>query len=292
MTLVAILVVLACERALSHARAWRQWGWYERLLAWCRRVMPWRGLWAGSWGAIVLVAVPVAVTGWLQALLHTGVFGLLGFAFAAVVLLVCLGPRDVGEEVRALLRALERGDRRGAERLAADLSALPGEGGMPACASAATLAGGVLVQAHERLFGALLWFFALGPVGAVLYRTVAALPGAAESLGAGEPLQTTARQLHALVAWVPTHVLAIFYGLAGSTDDALREWHAVTARGGDWKRSVWFGLAAAGCGALRVEPATPSSLPESLHRALALIDRTLLLLLAVLGVLTLVGWLA
>lgn len=292
MTLVGILVVLLCERLLSHVRLWRRWGWYERLLAWLHRVMPWQALWSSAWGGVVFVAGPVIVTAWLQAALEGGVYGLLGFVFGVIVLLFCLGPRDVGEEVHALRHALSLGDRGRVERLMTDLSALPGEGPMPLTASSSSLIGGVLVQAHERLFGVVLWFFAFGPVGAVLYRTVSALPAAAEALGAGESLLAMARLLHALVAWLPTHALALLYGLAGSSDDALREWHAVGGRGGDWKRGVWFGLAAAGCGALRVDDAGPFSLQENLRRALALIDRALLFLLAFLGVLTLVGWLA
>lgn len=292
MTLVGILVVLLCERLLSHVRLWRRWGWFERLLAWLHRAVPWEALWNSTWGAVVLVVGPVLVTGWMQAGLSGGVYGLLGFVFAVVVLLFCLGPRDIGEEVHALRRALSLGEPARAERLMADLSTLPGEGPMSVELSPASLIGGVLVQAHERLFGVLLWFFALGPIGAVLYRTVSALPATAEKLDAGEPLLSMARLLHALVAWWPTRALALLYGLAGSSDDALREWHEVGRRGGDWKRGVWFGLAAAGRGALRVDEAGALSLQDSLRRALGLIDRALLFLLAFLGVLTLVGWIA
>lgn len=292
MTLLGILLVLACERLLSHVRAWRRWGWYERLLAWLHHAVPSALLWDSGWGLLALAGGPVLLAVWAQSMVRGGA-GLGSLLFGAFVLLFSLGPRDVGEEVHALLDAMGRGDVVRAHRLMRDLSRLPGEGPMPLSeASTPALAGGVLVQAHERLFGALIWFFVLGPVGAVLYRTAAALPGCAESLGAGEALQSLARHWHALVAWIPSRVLALLYGLAGSGDDALRQWREQSGRGGDWTRGVWMGLAAAGCGALRVDHQRAATLGDNLHRALALIDRTLLLLLALFALVTLPGWLA
>lgn len=293
MTLLSIVLVLLCERGLSHVRAWRRWGWYERLLGALRERLPWSVLWNSGLGLVLLAGLPVVATAWVQASLRGSIGGLAELLFGAAVLLFSLGPRDVGEEVNALRHALERDDTAQASRLMRDLSTLPGEGPMSAeDASTPALAGGVLVQAHERLFGALIWFFALGPAGAVAYHAASVLPAALEALGAGRQLQDLSRHWHALMAWIPSHVLAVFYGLAGSGDDALRQWRHQSGRGGDWTRSVWVGLAAAGCGALRVDHQPAGTLAENLRRALGLIDRALLLLLALFALVTLAGWLA
>lgn len=290
MNLIAIVIALAAERLLSHVRRWREYDWFGRYL----RRLPQSGalasLWDSSWGLLFLLP-PLLAVAVLQSLLQGGALSLLGLAFAVAVLIFTLGPRDLWEDVRELMAARQSGD----EARVATLSAsLPGRDS----AARGNLVRAVVIAAHERVFGVLLWFFVLGPLGAALYRLASALPAQARALGAGEDLIEAAMRLHAVLAWVPLRVTVLFYGLAGSSDDAIAGWRrAHEADGGDWAERGWRVLAETGSGALQMEEGDDHhrvlmDTDERLREALGLVTRSLILMLAVLSAFTIGGWIA
>ncbi|MGH8528691.1 MAG: regulatory signaling modulator protein AmpE [Nevskiales bacterium] len=295
MTLIGIILALIAERLLSQLREWREHAWYARYLDWLdqRSKLPW--LWHSAWGLLLLIAAPVAAVALIQALLHGGVITLLGLLFGVLVLVFCLGPRDLAEEIHSYLDAQAAGDHGESERIAADLSRLPPGAVSTGSEECRGVVRGVLIQGHERLLAVLFWFYLLGPMGAVLYRLSATLPGLLQQRDVSDNLREVALRLHAILAWLPVRLSAALYTLAGSTDDALQAWRAQTGDEGDWSAQSWRLLARVGCGAMQMEDSADQPVklePEdALIEALALVRRALLLGLGVLAAFTIGGWL-
>ncbi len=125
MILLSMVLELAIERVLSQLEGWREHALFERYVRWLHGVAG-AGIWNSPLMLVVLLAPALLLTGLLQWLLAEAVYGVLGFVFSTLVLLLSLGPRDLGEEIRALLAARENGDAEGAERIRLDLLETPG----------------------------------------------------------------------------------------------------------------------------------------------------------------------
>ncbi|MDT0619705.1 regulatory signaling modulator protein AmpE [Salinisphaera sp. P385] len=290
MTLIVIFAALIAERLLSHLRRWREYDWYGRYLGQLQSSTLFDGLWRSAWG-LLLIVPPLLLIGAIQALLEGGIFSLLGLLFSVLVLVFALGPRDLWEEVRAYRAALQEDRREAADSIAADLAGDSEQTGEHA--DPRTVISAIFLQGHERVFGVLLWFFVLGPLGAAAYRLVADSPGHFRRLDAGEPLQDAALRLHGILAWVPQHLAMLLYGLAGSTDGALTAWRQRDAGDADnWVQQGWQRLVAIGCGALLIdeEQAPPPDIDERLRQAIGIVSRSLIILLAVLSAFTIGGW--
>lgn len=295
MTLIVIALALACERLLSNLRRWRETDWFGSYLTRLQNISLLEPAWQSGAGLLLLVP-PLLVVVVLQVLLQGGVLTVLGLAFSIFVLVFALGPRDLWEEVNALIAARESGDEKEAQRLAVDLATFAGR--RPSKANGQMLVCAVVIQGNERLFGTLLWFFFLGPLGAVLYRMAAEFPSQLRRLKAGDELVEVALRFHGLLAWVPVRIVTLLYGLAGSTDGALNGWRRAQAASDDnWAQKTWRLLADTGRGALLVEEGADHhrvnlGLNETLREALGLLTRSLLILLAVLAAFTIGGWIA
>lgn len=289
MTLIGILIALAVERLLSYVRQWREHHWFDEYVHWLHGLPGLGRLWCTPWGAALLLGPPVFVVALVQLSLSGGVLNLLWLVFAVVILIFCLGPRDLWEEVHAYLQAAEDEDDERLQRIADDLCAGP-NGYDPGTGRG--LINAVMVQAHERIFGILIWFFVLGPAGAVLYRLAASLPEALDEIACDHSLKQGADRFHAILAWAPARLTVLLYLLAGSADDALKEWRRLRSQSPrNTFDATWQVLAAVGVGALQMEEGEDNhrvdmSLEEKLRHALSTISRALLILLALLSLLT------
>ena len=283
MILVAMLLALAAERLLSPYRD---------------------GVIAARFGTGLLRALPPALRQqaalpWLIAALAAGLVALLrhqigsvviGVAFAALVLFLCLGPRDLAEDVQRLRAARAAGDAATVARLTRLLQMGPEPD-----ADHRSLLGALFIQSHERRFGLLLWFLVAGPAGAVLYRIASRLPAWIERPDSAQA--RAAALLHGLLAWLPVRATALLYGLAGSLDDALAAWRRVEAEPHpDWQRHGWSLLAETANAALDWEdsrdggPMVTSSLDPTLAEVLRMETRATLIVLALTALFTAGVW--
>lgn len=293
MNLIGILIALALEYSLSHLPQWRQHHWYARFAHWLRQHIDSGAFW-NSPMALLLLAVPVPLGVYLVDYFAESASPILGVAWSVVVLLLCLGPRDLFEEAHSYAQASDAGDR---ERLASiedDLQCSTPQLRRPGSPEVGVVAA-IPVQAHERLLGVLLWFFLLGPLGAALYRLVSELPELAEEVRAGESLQAVCRRLHDLAAWVPVRVTALAYALAGSTEEAITAWReAATGTDSRWRDRSWAVLAMVGCASIREddEAGCAGDTRRGVEAATGMVRRSLFILLAVFALFTIGGWVA
>jgi len=283
MTLIAIIVALVAERMLGHVPGWGTPMLLRGYVAGLRRALPLSALWRGALALPLLLAPPVALCAWLQGAIESPVAHLL---FSGLVLFVCLGPRDLADDVKLWLEARASGDQTSAERLARILHKGPGRYADGESPQARSLLGAMFIQSHERLFGVLIWFFVFGATGAVLYRIVSRLPRLLTEVE-DSPAAEASETLHALAAWVPARVTAALYGLAGSLDDALKEYRVLMmeqpAHG--WRNHTWAVLAEVASGSIEFETedgasVEPATLDLAAREVVNLQFRALMILLA------------
>ena len=284
MKLLAMLLALAAERLFSpyrdSAHSRQTWAFLQKLL-------PAPGFWQSSLMPPLLVGLPALAVLLIQRTIDGE---LLRLPFKALVLFLCLGPRDLADDVQKLRAARAAGDSATVTRLSGVLQMGPEPD-----ADHRSLLGALFIQSHERLFGTLWWFFAAGPAGAVLYRLASRLPVLITD--ADSPAARSAALLHAVLAWLPVRLTSVLYGLAGSMDDAVTAWnHLRQSAHPDWKRQTWTVLATVASAALDWEdsagPVVASSLDAALGEVLRMQQRALLILLALAALFTAGIWIA
>lgn len=284
MKLLAMLLALAAERLFSpHRDAATRSGIWPAL----HRILPFPAFWRSALMPPLFMLLPAA----LAFLIQRGIDGeLLRLPYQALLLFLCLGPRDLADDVQRLRAARSGGDAATVSRLSASLQMGPEPD-----ADHRSLLGALFIQSHERLFGMLWWFLAAGPAGAVLYRLASRLPTLIEE--ADSPAARLAALLHSALAWVPARLTALLYALAGSMDDALADWrHLRQSPQSDWQRQTWTVLATVASAALDWEdgggPVVASSLDAALAEVLRMQLRALLILLALTALLSAGIWIA
>jgi AmpE protein len=218
---------------------------------------------------------------------------------AIAVLFYCWGPRDLDQDVEAILAAPDAASRReAASRLWPDPAQVSTD--TPALVTA------VFHGARRRWFGVLFWFLLMGPFGALLYRMASLAADGEDS--ALLPVQTLegARWLQSALDWPVSQLMTLAMALVGNFDTVVAAWKD---RGGaDFRLDADF-LGAAGRASVRAEVAEEvrdyveegvagtelalqmGEMPE-LRDAMSLAWRILLLWLAVLALLVLAGWVA
>lgn len=288
MTFIGILLALAAERALGHLPRVGEPMVLEQLIVRVQRWLPLGAYWRSAAAPVLLlgggVALAAALDWWIR---HP----LADLAYGTVVLFLCLGPRHLGGDIQRLVEAYDKNDFTAQRTLT--LALLRGPGPQ---ATRRSMIGALFIQSHERLFGVLLWFFAAGPAGAVLYRLASRMPRFLHETRPDTAAERTAVALHAAAAWLPGHLTAALFGLAGSLDQALARWRALRAETfAHWRERTWAVLAEVSAASLTVEegeagPIMPATLEACLREVVAVQNRALLILLAAFGLFTAGGW--
>ena len=286
MSFLAALFALLLDQVLRHLEPVRDPRWFrvysETFAALLRSAQPSR---AAS-GAVLVVLVPAVLALFLGDLLNH-IWEGFGFVFAAVVFWFCLGPRDLHHQIEGYIDAAQAGDETRAASIAAEVL----EVAPPVSSTERTQAvtQKVFKEANARQFGVLFWFGMLGPAGAVLYRCADLLkrsPTPGESVEAG----ATAARLLGVLDWIPAHLTALGYALAGSFEDAVSD---LKAYYNDCHLHFFQVsddvLVFSGLGAVRATAAEETGITR-LKSALGLVRRTLIIWVAVYALITLFGF--
>jgi membrane protein required for beta-lactamase induction len=290
MTFIGILLALLAERILGHLPRVGEPMLLQQLIVTMQRYVPLGAYWRSWVAPVLLLALAGALVAAIDWRLHAP---LLDLAFGTVVLFLCLGPRHLASDIHQLIEVHAKNDA-AAERTLT-LSLLRGPGRQ---ATRRTLIGALFIQSHERIFGVLLWFFAAGPAGAVLYRLASRMPRFLHETQPETPAEEAAVALHAAAAWLPGRVTAALFGLAGSLDQALKRWGELRSQAfGNWRERTWAVVAEVPAASLAVEegeagPVVPATLEACLHEVLAMQQRALLILLAAFGLFTAGGFIS
>ncbi len=206
MMFIIIFISLVIERFFhwSHLRQWRWFTVYQRWLSHSR---------LSRLPAVVLLILsllPLAlVVGIINSLLNGHVYGILKILFGIIVLVYCMGPVNLWVQIYQGMHQLHK-----EEDPQAAVEWIRNEFGIAPLENTEqfhhAFVRGILLTAYYRVFAVIFWFVILGPVGAVLYRSVALM-----SLESPLGLMHIAKKIQQLLDWVPVRILTFLFALGG-----------------------------------------------------------------------------
>ena len=288
MTLFAILISLVLDRYLGSLPELRRFCYLSGFARWIYD-LPLRGFLHGTFGVLLTLLPLLLIVIFLQVWLDEGIMILPGLLMATLVLLYCLGPRDLDRDVDEFCDGAESGDEERMVTAAANLIA----GHVPDVKEKRNRAvvDAIFAEANDRMFAVLFWFAVLGPLGAVLFRGALVLR---DSTGTGDwgDYHPAAALFHDILAWVPARLLAICYGLSGHFDGAFAGWMKMSDSepSGFIHGGAEF-LVSIGNGSLNLAPNEGVEL-EDVKAAMGLVWRAIIIFLVGISLLTLAGFAA
>lgn len=294
MKLLALILGLLLERFATHVLHLRELrvfdAYYDSVLRVARRSPSWV-IYPLIVAALMLLTAPVwLVSYWLER--PEILWDLAYISFAVLVVFLCLGPRDLTEEVNEYCAALDGDDAESASRVLLEMS----EAEDPRRSEIDVVEDAIFIQATNRIFGVVFWFILLGPVGAWVFRVSDLLRRRAvfESIRAGGDARyalVAIEAIYGLLKWIPARLAMLGYVLTGGFDEGWLAWrnHVASERLPIDRRNdeiVTVVGKASMTGALD-EPTNSSAAARSSMR---LVRRTLFLWGTVIAVMTIFGW--
>lgn len=288
MNLITVLIALAVETRLGSFDRYRNLAWFVHYCDWLESRLASARFWNGPGGLLLTLFIPLAILGVLVFLVGE-LNVVLGFLLAFLALVYSFGP-PLGSLVDSYVDALGNGDEAACrEFLEKILYGDPEEG----AADQDRVLGSIMLRSHEYLFAVIFWFLLLGAVGAVMYCLVVNLAQRYEKVDSG--YAGAVKDLHNILMWPSSRLLALGFALGGSLVSALESWRTVSGHTLDISREV---MAVSGFGALHYQPAGEEKTDQEdnedfvnrLRETTALINRTLIVWLIVLGLMTIAGW--
>lgn len=205
-------------------------------------------------GVALLIVPLVALSAWLR-LKGTGV----QVTLDVLLLYFALGHRSLHEHARPVAVALARGDRAGAQVLAARMVSRDSAAIEPAPAATES----VLENGNDGVFGALFWFCIAGGPGALLFRLANTLDAMWGYRNARyEHFGWAAARFDDLLNWPSARLTALTYALLGRTRQALRCWREQAPT---WDSPNAGPVMAAGAGALGLRLGGPARYEGQWH---------------------------
>jgi len=301
MTLIAILIALGTESFWKSIQFLRHFEVLIRYATWLHQRLKDRAWFNGSPGVLLVIAPAVFAIGVVQHVLGnaSGILAwLLTLLFSVAVLIFCIGVKDINRFVNDYLNAWAQDDPEAAYLYVKDL--LGGKKAENARQLHLRFLEFILIRINERLLAILFWFVVLGPIGAVLYRSVSQLKGLARAeYNTHEDFMEAAFRFKAILDWLPVRITALCYAIIGNFVEAVHCWgQQIVKHGNNWVASNNSVLVSAGCGALQLADIftedelelDKDDVRDQILAAEALVRRTVVAWLTFLAVLTLVGW--
>lgn len=293
--LAAVAVLL--DRVLGEPARWHPLVGFGRLAGGIERILnrgsALRRRVAGLLAVGVLVAGPAVLVALL--LWHLPLWASL--CGHVLLLTFALGARSLHQHLRPIAQALHRGDLAAARALTARIVSRDTESANASELAKAAVESG-LENGNDAIFGALFWFVVAGGPGALAFRLINTLDAmwgyrSARFLCFG----WAAARLDDGLNWCPARLTALSYALLGRTRRAWRCWRRQAPQ---WDSPNAGPVMAAGAGALSLALGRGASYggqwaerpplgqgrlaqPADIHRALQLVDRSLLLWLCTLN---------
>jgi membrane protein required for beta-lactamase induction len=284
MTLIFILIALGLDFFIGGLERFRNYNWFTALFYFLEKRFAHYKYWDGSIGLVSLLVIPVlGVFIIISALDHWS--SILEGVFTLLILIYCLAPEALDDRLDHFISAIDEDDTDSISTLSdelIDVSVIDDED-----ANETAVIKSALVEAHKRSFAVIFWFLILGAVGALLYRLVNELNDELHEIRGG--FADSTQVLLNILEWPSSRIMIIAMALAGSLGDVFSGWKHSDHLTFDVNNKV---IQEAGMGALQYMPEV--DVPEReksywIGELKSLINRTLIICLAVLGIMTLSG---
>jgi AmpE protein len=286
-SLLTALIALGLVHVMPQLVHWRGDGGFRR---WVAQL----GDTSGPARVAVTLAVPVALCLLVIWLIHllpgTDVLRLI---FSLVVLVYCFGPHAFEADLEAILKGSDQPAREAAAQALSD-------DGEPVAWHAIALGEATAYAALRRRFGVLLWFFLLGPAGALAYRLAQTL-GRDQSLHLDPQARASAHAFANMTDWLPAQLMVFTLALVGHWDaviGAWKRWHQQQSPNSWYVEGPGF-LGAAARADVQVDIEAGDGYAEErcdpiaeLIRLRGALLRALLAWLSVVAVIVLAGWMS
>lgn len=286
MNLISILLALAVEIFYKPVAELRHYHWFERYHTLLYGKLEGQPLRDGPVGVLLSVGLVVLVI-WIVMAILASLSGFLAFLFGLVVLIYTLGPRDLDRDVKEIVECLQRNDTEAAVLKAQILGDTQEVAAGSADELVAWVRNRVMVEANTRIFAVLFWFLLLGPLGAVLFRLTCQVR---QQVSADADYLMAARDLYRILAWIPARISVLSFALAGNFVDTISHWRGISDI---WQRDSEEFLVISGSGAIEAECQSEADQQAidytPIQHALALVNRSLIVWIALLALLTLTG---
>lgn len=213
MTFIVILIALLIERFFdwSHLRQWQWFARYEQMIT--EKLSN-----QSASVCMSAVVIPLLVLVWLvNNVAGHLLFGFVGLIFNLVVLLYCLGPRNLWADGFAAINTMIHGDSYAADKVKTSLNMSDTSYSQ---AQRKQFLNMLFNQANSRVFAIVFWFAILGPVGAVMYRVVTL----AATTEVSATLVSTARTWTDILDWLPVRLFTFLFALGGHFVQVLTIW--------------------------------------------------------------------
>lgn len=284
MTLIFILLALGLDFFLGSLERFRNYNWFTALFYFMEKRLAHYKVWDGSFGLLLLLAIPVSALIIIACALNN-LSAILEGVLTLVILIYCLAPEALDNRLDNFIQAIEDGDAENISSLSdelIDVNVIDDED-----ANEKAVIKSALVEAHKRSFAVIFWFLILGVVGALLYRLVNEINDELQEIRGG--FADSAKILLNILEWPSSRIMIIAMALAGSLSDVFSGWKRSEHLSLDVNHDV---IIKAGLGALQYMPEV--DVPDRdksywIDELKALINRTLIICLAILGIMTLSG---
>ena len=284
MTLIFILIALGLDFFLGGIERFRVFSWWTGLFYQAEKKIGHIALWSGPLGVIILLLVPMALVIGLQLYLDYWSW-FFEAVYTLLLLIYCLAPEKLDDELDYYISAIDDGNETERQRLEqAIVNPLVIEGEQ---VKEIDIIKSAFVDAHQRTFAVIFWFLVLGIAGAVLYRLVCELNKELREIRSG--FADSLRDLLDILEWPSSRLLVLGMALAGHLMDAINGWRSSEAFSVHVNNKV---LTGGGLGALQYQPDV--EVPERsksywIGELKAQLNRTLIIWLAVIAIMTLSG---
>lgn len=285
MILISILIGLALEYFLGVLDRFRDFSWFDHYHSWLESKCNQNRYWDSPAGLLLTLAVPLVLL-IIAAHILNDMTILFGFILATAVFVYSLGP-ELNNIIDGYLDALEDND----EEDMADIeqTLLRGEEEV----NDEAIIRAILLKAHETLFGTIFWFIVLGMYGALIFCLVSRMREQYADVHGG--YAAAVEHLHKILIWPSSRLMVLGFALSGSLVDALDGWRNAEGESLEASQDV---VGEGGLGALQYRPDMQGEYEQQhaeriewVKQTQALINRTLIVWLTVLGVMTIGGWL-
>lgn len=285
MSLIVILIALLIERFWNGIQWLRDMDLFGRYYVAVRKLFGESEAYDGAVGVFCLMFPLIVAIGLLQQILSFDSVYLLSLVLGVVIILLCFGNNNLDNQVQRYLLASEKKDEDDLYEVAAEMlkDAVP----VNKAERDYKLVRTVLHNANDWLLAVLFWFFILGPMGAVLYRCTYVVKQHCERSNETSDFSQSIHILYGVLSWLPARLTAYAYGLAGNYSASTTNRNQDRRiEPGEWVNNNGRMMVASGLGALQMHE-TGSSFPGGqVKKARRLINRTILVWLSGIAVLT------
>lgn len=272
MTFIVLFVALLIERFFdwSHLRRWYWFNAYEHFVSQKMAKLP-------SYLVLALTILPLLIiVALIEWLLDDFLFGLIKLLFQIILLLYCLGPQNLWADIFACTNALEQGDAQNAlEKLKSSFGIIVSDTQKPH----QELLSRIFIESNRRVFAVIFWYAILGPVGAILYRTISLF--STEQLKQEIKLDSVQLSFSAesVLDWLPIRIFTFLFALGGHFVKVFSTWrkHVISGLSSNEVVLVDCGVAALGSDLNEEDCSAERS-------AVSLLDRTFVIVLVMMAV--------